>query len=143
MQGIEAINACNGWMMAALGAAIVFSGLVVLSLAISQIHKILKLFENDTASVAAPPKAASTRETVDNIALPDYCPTNIMDAVRLYQPLLAELGDSFALPDLYALSRKKGMPHPHITIKTMREAGMLVNQGEGLFSWNISSAVQA
>ncbi len=143
MQGIEAINANNGWMMAALGAGIVFSGLVVLSLAISQIHKILKLLEADTPTVAEPPKAAETKETVDNIALPDYCPDDILEAARLYQPMLTELGDSFTLPNLYALSRKIGIPHPHITIKSMREAGILINQGEGLFSWNLPSAAQA
>lgn len=45
MIGIENITNNNGWAMAAVGASIVFLGLVVLSFVISQIHKILKLWE--------------------------------------------------------------------------------------------------
>ena len=45
MYGIENITANNGWAMAAVGATIVFMGLVVLSFVISQIHNILEYFE--------------------------------------------------------------------------------------------------
>ena len=45
MYGIDNITANNGWAMAAVGATIVFLGLVVLSFVISQIHKILELWE--------------------------------------------------------------------------------------------------
>jgi Na+-transporting methylmalonyl-CoA/oxaloacetate decarboxylase gamma subunit len=44
--GIENITSNNGWAMAAVGATIVFLGLVVLSFVISQIHKVLKLWED-------------------------------------------------------------------------------------------------
>ena len=46
MFGIDNITQNNGWAMAAVGASIVFSGLVVLSFVISQIHKILKLWDD-------------------------------------------------------------------------------------------------
>ena len=45
MIGIENITNNNGLAMAAVGAAIVFLGLVVLTFVISQIHKILKLWD--------------------------------------------------------------------------------------------------
>ena len=46
MIGIENITNNNGWAMAAVGATIVFSGLVVLSFVISQIHKLLKIWDD-------------------------------------------------------------------------------------------------
>ena len=45
MYGFENITANNGWAMAFVGATIVFLGLVVLALVISQIHKVLNLWE--------------------------------------------------------------------------------------------------
>ncbi len=45
MHGLEAIAQCNGWNIAMTGIIIVFSGLAILSFAISQLHKILGLWE--------------------------------------------------------------------------------------------------
>lgn len=44
--GLDAINAYNGWAISVVGVTIVFTGLVVLSMAIAQIHKLLNLWEN-------------------------------------------------------------------------------------------------
>jgi len=38
LYGIEAINANNGWAISAVGITIVFSGLVLLSFVIAQLH---------------------------------------------------------------------------------------------------------
>ena len=46
MFGIDNITNNNGWAMAVVGATTVFLGLIILSFAISQIHKILELWEN-------------------------------------------------------------------------------------------------
>ena len=46
MYGLDAISAHNGWAMAVVGATIIFSGLIVLSLAISQLTNLLKLWDN-------------------------------------------------------------------------------------------------
>ena len=46
MYGLEAIAQHNGWVQSILGISIVFSGLVLLSFAVSQIHKILDLWDN-------------------------------------------------------------------------------------------------
>jgi len=45
LYGLEAISAQNGWAMAVAGALIVISGLTVLSLVISQLHKIAAFLE--------------------------------------------------------------------------------------------------
>ena len=45
MLGLEAISAHNGWAMAITGTIIVMCGLSALAFIISQLHKIIALFE--------------------------------------------------------------------------------------------------
>ena len=125
MIGLEAISAHNGWAMAITGTIIVMCGLSALAFIISQLHKIIGLFEKkkkDAAPVAQP------SADIDVLNDPD-------GAARLYQPLTAELGDSFQLAQLYQVFERESLPHPHLTINAMREAGYLQPAGEGLFSW--------
>lgn len=141
MYGFEAITVHNGWAMALAGALIVFSGLVVLSLAISQIHKILALFEKEEKEVDFQQdlKAPKEDEFEDKplISLPKQLPADINEIARLYQPLIDELAETFYLADLYEISRKNKFPHPHITITAFRESEILIPYGEGVFTWNL------
>ena len=49
MYGLEAINTANGWAISVVGISIVFSGLVTLSIIISQLHRVLNIWENPSA----------------------------------------------------------------------------------------------
>ncbi|MDJ0873952.1 MAG: OadG family protein [Desulfobacterales bacterium] len=135
--GIANIAANNGWAMAFLGASIVMSGLIILSLAISQIHKLVDFWEKRKkkeaeAAVAAPaPIVAEEPAQVEMAA----CPINLDELVALYQPLSEPLGSPFELKDLYRLAGESNLPHPHITIRCFREAGLLMMAEEGLFIW--------
>lgn len=125
--------------MAVLGASIVFSGLVVLSLAISQLHKLLLLWENRKnwfADETPGPAVETEQEPV--FTHPDYCPEDIQEAAAIYRPLFEKLGETFLLADLYNLSRKSNFPHPHITISRLREAHILEPVGDGIFQWKQS-----
>jgi hypothetical protein len=135
LHGIEAINAHNGWSMALVGATIVFTGLVVLSLAISQLKKLIELLENwnkRSDKNGVPDESVKTKE----IELPHHWPEDILEAAALYGPLFEKLGDSFQLIDLYKLSEKHDYPHPHLTIKRLREAQILIPVGDGNFIQN-------
>jgi hypothetical protein len=131
LTGIEAITAANGWGMAILGASIVFAGLVALSSAISLIHKVLELFE--TKESPMDPFAGDA----GNPEIPDRCPADITQTARLYQPLIDKLNEPFDLVRLYQLSRERGYPHPHLTIKCLQEADILVPAGDGYFTWHL------
>lgn len=128
MVGFEAITHHNGWTVAITGACIVFTGLGTLSFAISQLHKLVALFNR-------PPK--STQEMVSkehkNTWSPPDCPNDIEVAVRLYQPLIEELPPEFELATLYIMSKKYYLPHPHLSIRCLCNAGKLEALGEGLF----------
>ena len=45
MNGFETILAHNGWYMALAGGIIVFTGLILLAAAISQIHKLVTILD--------------------------------------------------------------------------------------------------
>ena len=117
--------------MALAGALIVFSGLIVLSFAISQLHKLLKLFDKkrDAAAVPAQPAPEAPAPVAVDLL------TDPVALAESYQPLVDELGETFQLADLYALAARDDLPHPHLSIKALRDAHRLVAQGEGLFTW--------
>ncbi len=133
MYGLENINANNGWAIAVLGASIVFCGLAVLSLVISQIHRILKFFEGRKKPQAAPQsppkKAPKTGPSVKRLPEP-------RELVSIYRPLVEGLEEPFQLTQLYEHAAKMDLPHTHISISRLREAGVLASQGEGAFVWD-------
>jgi len=123
--------------MAIAGALIVFSGLVVLSTAISQIHRILLFFENKYAGFRNNNKIQENDEPEEQpeSALPTIFPTELDEIALLYSPLIEEIGDTFYLSDLYKIAKENHFPHPHITFTAFRDAKILIPYGDGVFSW--------
>lgn len=134
MYGIEAINHYNGWAMAVTGGLIVMTGLAVLSGAISQLHKIIALIQKKPEQTVE--DATATEQSGHSAQfIPDTCPANIDEAAGQYQPLVGQLGTSFQLSELYELAQQYNFPHPHLTIRCLREKGILAPEGEGIFKW--------
>ncbi len=136
MFSIENITSNNGWAMAVVGATTVFLGLAILSFVISQIHKILKLWENRNqkqASPAEPPedKAPAFRE--------QRLPT-AQELCSIYRPLVEQLKEPFQLIQLFEKTKEMDLPHAHLSIKCLQEADILVAQGDGTFIWNKQKA---
>ena len=127
--GMDAITANNGWAMAVTGAIIVMCGLSILSFLISQLHKIIALFEKKPQAPTPRPSAAAS-EKPGLLILDDMAAT-----ARIYQSISACLGEKFELTKLYQMFNKESLPHPHLTIRTLRESGYLYPAGDGLFSW--------
>ncbi len=125
MTGFEAISHYNGWAMALVGASIVISGLTILSLIISQLHKVVGLLEKRPEDI---PDSSNSPEVEE-----DFYPTNIDATANLYRPLTEELGEQFNLADLYSLANKYHLPHPHLSIRCLRDAGKLEALGDGVF----------
>ncbi len=137
--GLDNIALNNGWSQALLGISIVMTGLIVLSIAISQIHKLVEFWENRSkkAKPEAEPTSGMTDKTVDGLTLnvPNQCPADLSQTAALYKPIVDRIGAPFDLKDLYQQATQFDLPHPHITIKCLREAGILTPLGDGLFSW--------
>ena len=137
MTGFEAIAHHNGWMMAALGAVIVFIGLAVLSFVISQLPKIFSFFEKKGAGESSAPvvekeKAAPEKTAVPAPALESTDPKEIAKQI---EPLVSTLQAPFQLSDLYRLCRENDLPHPHLSLSCLQREGFLQPQGDGAFTW--------
>jgi hypothetical protein len=137
LYGLHAITVNNGWAMAVAGALIVFAGLVVLSTAISQIHKILLFLENKFTGFRNNNKIQENEEAEERpkLSLPKIFPTELEKVASLYQPLIDEIGDTFYLSSLYKIAKENYFPHPHITFTAFRDAKILIPYGDGVFSW--------
>ena len=134
MYGIEAITANNGWSMAIVGASLDFLGLIILSISISQLHKLLEYWENRKKKTEKSHQDSTGRPATGK-AVPEIFPTDIHEVAILYGPLIERVGNIFQLTELYRLARENNYPHPHLTITSFREKGFLVPEGDGLFSW--------
>ena len=138
MYGFDNIAANNGWAIAVVGASIVFAGLVVLSFVISQIHKILELWENRGVQKKRQQEAALAGET-QKIQGPLYKAPHLPtgnDLISIYRPLVEQLKEPFEISQLFEISKKMDLAHPHLSIKQLWEADVLIAQGDGTFTWN-------
>jgi hypothetical protein len=138
LYGLEAITAHNGWSMAIVGASIDFTGLVILAIIISQLHKFLAFWENKgktTPQENAPGKSATVKEG-GKLSIPDIFPQDVHEVAGIYNSLIEQLGDTFQLSELYRLAQENNYPHPHLTITSFRQAGILTPIEDGIFTWN-------
>ena len=136
MFGIENITNNNGWAMAVVGATTVFLGLVILSFVISQIHKILGLWENRAKKKAPPEKPLKVKEP----AFQEKRLPTAAELCSIYRPLVEQLKEPFQLIQLFEKTTEMDLPHPHLSIKCLQEADILVAQGDGTFIWNKQKA---
>ena len=124
--------------MAAVGASIVFSGLVVLSFVISQIHKILALWDEREKYIARFRKLLRNH-AAEKFPIPAYAQRQFPTADELagdYEALVDGLEKPFTLSQLFEIARQKDLPHPHLSIQRLQEAGILIAEGDGTFNWN-------
>ena len=130
---LENIAMHNGWAMAATGAIIVMVGLALLATIISQLHRIIAFFDrrvDESPLSMSMPKTRMASAEVDLLNDPAA-------AASVYRPLTADLGEKFTLGKLYALIKQENNAHPHLTIRSLRDAGYLVNVDDDLFCWKV------
>jgi hypothetical protein len=137
MFGIDNITSNNGWAMAVVGATTVFVGLAVLSFVISQVHKLLDAWENRAKDKAV----AGERPTEKAPARQEQRLPTVSELCSIYRPLVEQLQEPFLLTQLFEKSKEMDLPHPHLSIKSLQEADVLVAQGDGTFTWNKQKAL--
>jgi hypothetical protein len=130
----QRIGADNGWAFAALGIAIDIAGLAILALVVSRVPKLVALLEKVGGLLRKAPaqqrRKAGAKPKPDNLS-----EEGIHDIAAVYKAYAGSGGEVFQLSELYRASEESGQPHPHLTIKTLRESGLLISQGNGLFTW--------
>ena len=134
MYGLEAIQAHNGWAMAVTGAVIVVIGLSVLSFIISQLHRIIDMLDGRKDRKSK--KLNARNQAAVSESQPMLPPlSDLGETMNRFKPLTQEIGDLFDLTVLFQLFIQHDDPHPHLTIRSLREQGYLVPDAGGLFTW--------
>ena len=129
--GLNAINAHNGWAISVVGITIVFTGLVMLSMAISQIHKLIELWENRNELSLRQKKAPEPVKTRT------FLTPGERESARQFKLLAEILNDHFSLPKLLNLAQISGIDHPHATLARLLESDIVVADGDGYHIWNM------
>lgn len=139
--GIGNITANNGWAMFVVGYVTVIVALAVLATLISLMPKIIIIQEalnpfgkgKKAVKQASAAKAEAQAQPVPQETLPGL---NVAAITAEYGPFISELESPFALQQVYAMAREKDLEHPHLSIRTLLEAGKIVLEGDGQFKWN-------
>ena len=139
MYGLEAINANNGWAISVVGVSIVFSGLVMLSLVISQLHKVLALWENPSKIKALfktkQPEDQSDKLQEKEIADQAIFTESQKEVVKQFGLLIRTMEDHFSLPRLLHLAQISDLKNPHSTLNNLLETKIIIPDGSGFFTW--------
>ena len=130
MYGLNAINTHNGWAISVVGISIVFNGLVLLSLAISQIHKLLSLWENRNNISLFTPK------TVSDAPPPVQLTPVQKEVTRQFKLLASTLEPAFSLPRLLKLADISGIDRPHAHLAMLLEQRIITADEQGYHSWD-------
>jgi hypothetical protein len=120
--------------MAVTGALIVMTGLTVLAFVISQLHKIAAFLEKKREKRPQIEQAVPTAEP-QKVVVPKLARFDLEEAEACLKPLAADLGETFKLADLYNSANRSELPHVHLSIRGLREAGVILPAGEGQFTW--------
>ncbi len=130
MTGMEAISAHNGWAISAIGVTIVFTGLTVLSLTISQLHKVLAFMERKKSDSQKRAEGAKEIDVSDIII-----PGDMKETAREYKMIIDRMDAPFSLPRLLELSEKCGLNRPYSNLNDLIGSGLIEPDGEGYYRW--------
>ena len=138
MYGLEAINANNGWAISVVGVSIVFSGLVMLSLVISQLHKVLAFWE-DPSKIKALFKAKQSEDQSDKLQEKEIVDQAVFtesqkEVVRQFGLLIRTMEDHFSLPRLLHLAQISDLKNPHSNLNNLLETKIIIPDGSGFFT---------
>ena len=137
MYGFNAISAYNGWSIAVVGISIVFSGLVFLSVMISNLHKLLSVWQNRSNLLEFFKDMQCFRQVPE--ASPEYADLSydFKAASGQFRLLVDSIGqESFSLPKLLDMAEKRGVAKPHSTINDLLQHQIVIPDGNGFYGWN-------
>jgi len=125
----EAISTHNGWAIAFVGVTIVFTGLICLSVIISQLHKLVIFWESKGKALL------TLRLKKRQPALLSGLPPLVQETARHFRTLIPIIGQPFALEDFRSLAAQRGIEVPEYNINRLIQEGFLVENREGNFIW--------
>lgn len=124
--------------MSLVGVSIVFTGLTLLSLAISQLHKILGVWERKDEVIADLKGRFKAPEKKEKEVQAVKLPGDFISIARQFGLLAKTLDQKFPLPRLLEIALLSGLSRPHSTLNKLLKTGVITPDGDGYFKWNES-----
>jgi len=134
--GFEAIIAHDGLGISVIGISVVFVSLILLAFAISQIHKIIGLWDKRSKYYHRPKKSQRQKGQKEASVPDSTLPQDIQRASRQFKLLIEWIGEPFPLPKLLDLSGKCGLYRPHSTINELLKCELIIPDENGYYVWN-------
>ena len=136
MFGLEAISHYNGWVISLLGVSIVFTGLLILSFSVAQLHNILNLWDNRKSLFTKKKEIAKKGiEIVEDFSsLTDTTKEAARQFYTLTQIIMND--EPFSLPRLIDLAEKTGISSPYSTANKLIKANLIIPDQKGYFVFN-------
>jgi len=131
LYGLEAIATNNGWAISVVGVSIVFTGLMLLSLSISRIHKALDLWDNRNDIRIFRKKTQEKKEPVLLVFT-----ENNKESARQFRLLIKTMDDPFSLQWLLYLAQISGLERPHSSLCRLIKAGIIEPDHQGKYYFN-------
>ncbi|MEA1966913.1 MAG: OadG family protein [Thermodesulfobacteriota bacterium] len=131
MYGLQAISANNGWAMSAVGITIVFTGLVMLSFSIAQLHKILALWENRKDI-----SFFKKKKSLQSVGSDTLFSENQKETAKQFYLLARTMKDSFSLQRILFMAEISGLKSPHSSLNTLLNAKIIVQDDKGYYFWD-------
>ena len=139
MKGLEAIAIVNGWRIAGTGIFIVFTALVTLSFVLSQLHKLLTIWEKKDEYIKTAKQLFDKKKKAGVHPKVRVC-RNFNESARQFNLLIKSLKDPFfSLPRLILLAKKIDISRPHSTINDLLEKKLIVPDEKGYYYWDHSA----
>ncbi len=135
MYGLEAIARHNGWAISVLGISIVFTGLVSLSIILSQLYKVLAFWDNRKTHFKNFKNLFKGKKAPGKIVEESTLPVDTDESTTHYRLLTGMLGAPFSLPKLIELAENRGLPHPHSTLNKFLKEEHIVPDKLGFYTW--------
>ena len=134
MFGFEAIIAHDGLSISVIGISIVFVSLILLSLAVSQVHKLIELWDKKNTYYQRLKKSQKKGDQKIPSDMP--VPQDVRRSSRQFKLLIEWIGEPFPLPKLLDLSEKCGLSSPHSTINEFIKCKLIIPDENGYYLWN-------
>jgi hypothetical protein len=132
MLDLQAISENQGWAISVVGITTVFTTLIVLSLLISQLHKVLALWERrrQIGRALFGNKDNKGKKEETRLSWP------AQEAANSFDLLTARAGERLtSLDQLLELAEKRGVVVDQKTLEELTACGRLVQDENGRFIW--------
>lgn len=138
MYGLEAISANNGWAISVVGITIVFTGLVMLSAVISQLHKVLAFYEDPSKlkKIFTALKQEKEKDHAIEEEAPFVFSESQKQVAKQFALLARTMEDHFSLPRLLHMAKISDLKDPYVNLNNLLKAQIIVPDTEGFFTWD-------